>query len=515
VNRAAGRRWAGVCSTRPGTARAACLLLGLAVAVTGCTHPSTPHVTEAAIPTSTSMSAATVPQEHSASGRRITLGRKLFQAGSHEFAPGAEVLISHALADVTGGSVLRVEVFAEPPSARPRVPRGTMKRLSQLRADAMAKELLARGYLVERAVGRGYDEVDGRPADRRVDVLVLGEPDRTSTGLPESEANPAGPILPLDVCRDVMICTLYAQQHTSVVVADTARPELRRWANGVTAALNRRSTDEWMLEPSSDGKALIATTPLAKSPDSASILLWPDVSHAEGPVEIKGYSRAVFVSETWVWAQHTQNSILVSRDQPEQSVATPHDARAIAVTGNSLAYIDGQGRLFLQESFANSRTSKQVQLDDARCDRVWPLASGFVLAADITDRQYVVKMDGTVIKQTCECGIIQALGSGNLLVAKNSDDNSVFFGQLDKDGRAIVTRRWRDSGVTPISVSPSGRWMLCKLRVWDPVVDKTDLVIRPAEGEAKPNDVGVDQSGVPGLPKDCNHPIWIAFRSTE
>jgi hypothetical protein len=67
-----------------------------------------------------------------------------------------------------------------------------LKGLSEIRADAMAKELLARGYLVERAVGRGYDEVDGRPADRRVDVLVFGELHRTSTVLLEREANPGG-----------------------------------------------------------------------------------------------------------------------------------------------------------------------------------------------------------------------------------------------------------------------------------------------------------------------------------
>lgn len=106
--------------------------------------------------------------------RRIELGSELFVPGGSLFASDTDKAIEKSLADVPKGSRLRVEVFGDSANLGMRhTSRSAIERLSSRRAATMREYLQRQGFSVVMAVGRGLATVDGRRADRRVDVFVL------------------------------------------------------------------------------------------------------------------------------------------------------------------------------------------------------------------------------------------------------------------------------------------------------------------------------------------------------
>jgi hypothetical protein len=106
----------------------------------------------------------------------IELGDQLFVPGSVRLESMSPSTIDPKLIPIPAGKHMRVEVFAEGKNRQIRGhPPGGLgdRQLSQLRAEVIRSYLLAKGFVVTEAVGRGYDIVEGRQPDRRVVVYLV------------------------------------------------------------------------------------------------------------------------------------------------------------------------------------------------------------------------------------------------------------------------------------------------------------------------------------------------------
>lgn len=117
-----------------------------------------------------------VPVAASERVSRIELtGKDVFEAGSWVLTPGAAVLLRQQMARLPREKPLAIAVFNQPAPARVNRSGKALRDLSEVRAEKLAEYLRSPeggSWTIERAVGRGFDVVEGRAADRRVEIFV-------------------------------------------------------------------------------------------------------------------------------------------------------------------------------------------------------------------------------------------------------------------------------------------------------------------------------------------------------
>lgn len=119
--------------------------------------------------------AAMVPAKDRVS--RIELaGKEVFEAGSWVLTPTAVELLRQQMSRLPRDKSVTIEVFNQPAAASVQRSGKPLRDLSEVRAEKLAEYLRSAeggSWVIERAVGRGADEVDGRAADRRVEIFVV------------------------------------------------------------------------------------------------------------------------------------------------------------------------------------------------------------------------------------------------------------------------------------------------------------------------------------------------------
>ncbi|MBY0311527.1 MAG: hypothetical protein K2W85_05625 [Phycisphaerales bacterium] len=107
---------------------------------------------------------------------RIELaGKDVFEAGSWVLTPGSAALLRQQMSRLPRERPLAIAVFNQPTTARVNRSGKVLRDLSEVRAEKLAEYLRSPeggAWTIERAVGRGFDVVDGRAADRRVEIYV-------------------------------------------------------------------------------------------------------------------------------------------------------------------------------------------------------------------------------------------------------------------------------------------------------------------------------------------------------
>lgn len=103
----------------------------------------------------------------------------VFASGQATMTAEGKSRLRHILSDLPKHHAISIDVFNDERSRYVKIDRlGPRRDLSVLRADALAEYLRSPAggsWTVRASVGRGYSQVHGRPADRRMVFTALGE----------------------------------------------------------------------------------------------------------------------------------------------------------------------------------------------------------------------------------------------------------------------------------------------------------------------------------------------------
>lgn len=116
---------------------------------------------------------ASVLHQHPAESTIILPGQAVFAPGSDLITESGRALLDRSLATLPPDAVLSIAIFAEgkraPRHSRPE----NRRRLTALQAHTLATYLNAEARIVTASTGNGDAMVNGRPAERRIEIVAV------------------------------------------------------------------------------------------------------------------------------------------------------------------------------------------------------------------------------------------------------------------------------------------------------------------------------------------------------
>lgn len=104
-------------------------------------------------------------------GRRVDLGVNLFPSGSDQLTPAGKKSVDGAVKGISKGASITVEGFADSAPIK-KSKFASNQALSEARAKSVASYLRGKGFSIADSVGMGSVSRNGKPASRRVELVV-------------------------------------------------------------------------------------------------------------------------------------------------------------------------------------------------------------------------------------------------------------------------------------------------------------------------------------------------------